>query len=120
VISGVVRAVLIRRLWVCNLKGDFLLDSWCIQLGHRLDLHVSVLKLPFVVGFEEDGSMRRCRPRRSMRIVLVTMFLSCAPSWALALVTAHPRMKPCARSLPAWFYAVNPLRSSGFFFRQGE
>ena len=34
---------------------------------------------------------------------VATTFLSWAPSWALALVTVHPRMKPCARSMPAWF-----------------
>jgi hypothetical protein len=27
-----------------------------VELGHTLDLHVSVLQLPFVVGFEQHGS----------------------------------------------------------------
>ena len=36
------------------MKRGFLLDCWWIQLGHRLDLHVSAEELPFVVGFEKD------------------------------------------------------------------
>ncbi len=35
-------------------RGFSILDGWGIEFSHALDLHVSVLKLTCVVGFEEN------------------------------------------------------------------
>jgi len=45
--------------WSCGLGGgDEVLGvgGWGFELGHGLDLHVSMLQLPFVVGLQKDGA----------------------------------------------------------------
>jgi len=46
-------------MWSCGLGAGDQGLAFCgrhVEFGHGLDLHVSMLQLPFVVGLEQDGA----------------------------------------------------------------